>query len=73
MPIPVLSDTETAAAKLHISHRTLENWRANHKGPDYVKIGKRAFYSDEALEAFIRRNTVSTSPDVKGAQPSHVG
>jgi hypothetical protein len=39
------------------SVRQLRQWRQRRIGPDFVKIGKLIFYTDEAIAAFIDRMT----------------
>lgn len=47
--------TEEAAIRLGISRKTMENWRALGKGPEYRKLGRAIRYDatkiDEALSA----------------------
>jgi hypothetical protein len=54
-----------AAAYLNVPLKTLERWRYERTGPDFVKLGngKRSAvrYRKNALEEYIRRNTQSTS------------
>jgi hypothetical protein len=44
-----------AAKYLHQSERTLERWRVTGRGPEYVKVGKKVFYTESALVAFVDR------------------
>jgi len=37
-----------------LSHRTLERWRWERRGPSYLKIGGRIAYRLEDVEAFER-------------------
>lgn len=57
MPKKLLSghrtESETARA-LDTTERTLRNWRAQGVGPAYVKIGRKIFYSDSALESWLK-------------------
>lgn len=55
---PVLFDNDDAAARLKVSPRTLERWRLEGRGPDFVRVGKRRLYTQEALQKFITANTV---------------
>jgi excisionase family DNA binding protein len=50
--------TDEAAARLGISPRTLERWRLEHRGPVFVKLGKRRCYRIADLEAFLLAGTV---------------
>jgi hypothetical protein len=45
-----------AAEYLGISERTAERWRVTGQGPEYVKLGKKVFYTETALAAFVERN-----------------
>ena len=36
----------------NLSHRTLERWRWQGKGPAYLKLGRRVAYEIPAIEAF---------------------
>ena len=45
-----------AAEYLGQSERTLERWRVTGAGPEYVKLGKRVFYTEAALSAFVERS-----------------
>jgi hypothetical protein len=44
-----------AAKYLGQSERTLERWRVTGAGPEYVKLGKKVYYTDAALAAFVDR------------------
>lgn len=44
-----------AAEYLHQSERNLERWRVQGFGPEYVKLGKKVFYTESALAAFVNR------------------
>ena len=45
-----------------IAEQTLAKWRCYGTGPEFVKIGKRVFYEESALNAFIdERRRSSTS------------
>jgi hypothetical protein len=50
--IELLSDV--AAAKIvHQKRSTLATWRATGKGPVFIKLGRRVFYSRADLDAWI--------------------
>lgn len=61
-----LVDTKKAAEILGISNRTLERWRLEGNGPEYLKIGAyRVNYDTDTLEAFMnacRRKSTSDQP-----------
>jgi len=41
-------------AMLGFSKRTLQRWRQENKGPPWVKIGRRIFYDEDKLKAWIQ-------------------
>src|ERR1700739_4892559 len=50
-----LVSTEKAAARLHVSPRTLEKWRVTGFGPPYYKVGRLVLYSLHELDEWIDR------------------
>lgn len=54
VPLPVFYSSDQAAAYLNVKPRLMENWRWRKCGPDFVKIGNRIRYRQEALDSFIR-------------------
>ncbi len=46
------------AAELNVSPRTLRKWRAQGKGPPFIKIGRNVFYRDASRDAWLRRQEV---------------
>ena len=40
------------AARLNLSHRTVERWRWTGQGPKFLKLGGRVVYRIEDVEAF---------------------
>lgn len=48
-----------AAIILHISESTLYRWIHQRK-IEYVKIGSRVLFTDEMLNDYIKKNTVTT-------------
>jgi len=68
-PIRHLNQVELAR-RWSLSHRTLERWRWEGRGPQYLKIGGRVAYrlSDiEAYEASRQRNTIVPASQSAGA------
>jgi predicted site-specific integrase-resolvase len=51
MALRHLSQIELAA-RWNISHRTLERWRYEGEGPNYIKLGGRVIYRLVDVEAF---------------------
>lgn len=43
-----------------IDERTLAVERCTGRGPDYVKLGRRVFYREEDITAWLRLNIVQT-------------
>ena len=62
----VLLTTDEAAAYLRLSPRTLERYRVTGEGPAYVKLGRRVFYEEQALDDWLdlgrRRSTSDPGP-----------
>ena len=56
-PVKLIPDTELAE-RWDKSRRTLANWRCLGKGPEYVRIGARIYYTEEGVERFIERQLV---------------
>lgn len=56
---------QIAALKLGVSVTTLERWRREGTGPEYIKLnGWRIYYTEEALEAYLEDCTVKTAKAV---------
>jgi hypothetical protein len=58
------------ARRWGISHRTLERWRHDARGPAYLKIGGRIVYPFDDIETYEtarRRAPVATSVIANGA------
>ena len=64
-PVPMIVGkmltTREAAAILGRPHSTLERWRCEGKGPDYVKEEGGVRYHEDHLREYIRRNTRTSS------------
>ncbi|MBM3546375.1 MAG: helix-turn-helix domain-containing protein [Alphaproteobacteria bacterium] len=52
-----LLSVEDAAAFLSLSRATLNKWRVHGGGPEFVRIGRRIFYRQATLEAFVAAKT----------------
>lgn len=60
--------TNDAAALICLSGRTLEKWRVQGQGPNYIKAGKRVLYRQSDLLAWLdSRRRRSTSDDATTA------
>lgn len=70
--MPELIDQKAAAKTLGVTPHTMERWRYEGVGPEYIKIGsgRRGIvrYDVRVLLAFIRANT--HVPSVRAAQDS---
>jgi predicted DNA-binding transcriptional regulator AlpA len=53
----LLSEVELAIL-MEVETRTLLAWRAEKKGPDYVKLGKSVFYRRRDVRDWIDANVV---------------
>jgi hypothetical protein len=53
------TERQTAQALGH-TERTLRKWRRQGIGPAYIKIGRKIFYSDSALESWLK--AIETMP-----------
>ncbi|KQB87063.1 helix-turn-helix transcriptional regulator [Corynebacterium lowii] len=56
-----LLTTTQVAAKTGISESTLRYFRANGKGPECGKIGRRVMYRPEDVDAWIAQQMESTA------------
>jgi hypothetical protein len=61
MAVGRMLTTKEAAALLGRPHSTLERWRCEGKGPDYVKEEGGVRYHEDHLREYIRRNTRTSS------------
>jgi hypothetical protein len=57
-----LRTPEEAAKALLRSPRTLERWRTNGTGPDFVRLGRLVAYTDGALNAYVARQVNAPPP-----------
>ena len=51
--------SEELAARLRISPRTLERWRANGDGPAWVRLKRRVIYPFDGVLAYERARRVA--------------
>lgn len=49
---------DEAAVQIGIKPSTLNLWRTQRKGPDYIRVGRRVYYTQEQIDAFLAANTV---------------
>lgn len=64
-----LLDSKAAAAFLGCSEWSLAEWRCTGAGPQFVRVGRLIRYTPGALQAWIERNTFSSTSaaDMKAA------
>lgn len=59
MSVGLMSEEELAVL-LDVKPQTLQTWRVQKTGPDFVKLGKAVFYRRADVEAWIASNVVVT-------------
>lgn len=57
--LEIFSEDELAHV-LVVKSQTLATWRAESKGPDYVKLGKNIFYRKQDVVTWINASVVLT-------------
>lgn len=55
-----LFNEEELSEILEVKPQTLASWRAEDRGPDYVKLGKSVFYRRQDVLDWINANVVLT-------------
>jgi predicted DNA-binding transcriptional regulator AlpA len=62
-----LFSEDQIAKRFGLSVATLANWRAARRGPIPTKIGRRSFYSRDAINAWLlkREGTYASEPTVR--------
>jgi excisionase family DNA binding protein len=58
-------DTKQAAQYLNLKKNTLEIWRLRGGGPAFVKFGRAVRYRKQDLDAYVERNLVSSTSQVR--------
>jgi hypothetical protein len=58
--IQMMNDRQ-AAKLLNIGLQTLRNWRSQHRGPDYIKIGRSIRYNATDLRKFIKSKKIQVN------------
>ena len=58
--IGLLSEDELAEL-ISVKTQTLQAWRSQKTGPDFVKLGKAVFYRKSDVEEWIAANVVATN------------
>ena len=66
MPPRFLTQDELAL-RFRISPRTLERWRWQRTGPNYVKLGHKVVYALADVEAYERRRRAETHSSILGS------
>jgi hypothetical protein len=57
-----LYEPRAAAEYIRSTKPTMDRWRMQRIGPDFVKIGQRVYYRKSALDCFIEENTRKCGP-----------
>ena len=57
------------AERWQVSEASLERWRSEKLGPDYLKLHGRALYRQQDIEAFESRCLKSMRPQADSASP----
>ena len=68
-----LNTTPEAAKRVKHSSRTLERWRLDGTGPEFVKAGRKVLYSDSALEAWVEARTFRSTAEADAAAANASG
>ena len=61
-PSPLMS-SDIAASYLQCHPRTLAEWRIAGNGPKYVRVGRRAFYRQPDLDAWLEARVYHSTAD----------
>ena len=51
-----LLSTEALAAELNLAVETLAEWRRQHRGPAYIKAGRRVLYRRDDIDTWLANN-----------------
>jgi len=70
MQMENLLSRKEAAAFLNLSVRTLEAWAVRGEGPRMIKVGKKACYQPETLNAWIASRERAHTHDTGSLQSS---
>jgi helix-turn-helix protein len=57
MALPRLLTDDEAAAFLGQKKNTLACWRSYGTGPEFIRVGRRVFYTEQSLQSFLRKRT----------------
>ena len=57
------------AERWQVSEASLERWRSEKLGPDYLKLHGRVLYRQQDIEAFESRCLISMRPQADSASP----
>lgn len=60
--------TKQAADLLQVKATTLEQWRWNGRGPNFIKLGRCCRYRTEDLEAFQAARVFSSTTEAQAAE-----
>jgi len=70
-----LLDQTTLSAQLNgkVSESTLEKWRCTGDGPPFIKAGRKVFYRQSAVDAWLAARTIKHTQQVPGVAPVTCG
>jgi len=66
-PPPTTLTTPEAAAYLNLQPTTLEQWRWNGKGPEFIKLGRCVRYRKTGLDAFMNARAFTSTTEAQAA------
>lgn len=58
-----LLSTKLLSRRWNIAPRTLERWRAEGRGPQFVRIGRHIRYRQTDIQTFEAKNTKTTTSE----------
>lgn len=59
--LPTLFDTHGLAGKLRTPKATLESWRSQGSGPEFMRIGRKVFYAERDVVMWLNANKTAAS------------
>lgn len=63
-PTNTIRTPDEVAAILGQSVQTLSRWRMRGNGPAYIKVGRKIWYSQAAIESFLTARTRTSTSQV---------
>ena len=59
--LPTLLDTDELATKLRTPKATLESWRSQTSGPDFMRIGRKVFCAEHDMLTWLNAKKTTAS------------